>query len=151
MKPFAWTSSADRQQLAQAGYEVVEFAAVSAARVRDASAVAVVGVRLETVADVARLHGHVLEPAWRHGTPVLVESAHKLSRLAPERFVDEGFEHPYSLERALDVALRLHRGAGAPPEPRDVPPSAVALDPEQRRAADAHDGVVQVIAPAGSG
>src|ERR1700747_2015291 len=32
-----------------------------------------------------------------------------------------------------------------------MPSGAVELDAEQRRAVDAHDGVVQVIAPAGSG
>ena len=172
---FIWTASADRAGLVEDGYRVVEFSrlvADAAARARRAAGprtsleslaapwlrtfdgrqpLAVVGVRLDDLQSLAVLHGDVLEPAWRSGTPLLVESEHRLSTLDPARFVDGGFEYPYTLERAFGVAMRLHRGDDEPRTEQRVPAAAVALDPEQRRVVDAHDGVVQVIAPAGSG
>ena len=85
-----------------------------------------------------------------------IESQERLTQLTSADFVDPLFEYPYTLERALDAAMRLFRAtapAGHDPAPtRAVQPgSTSALDPEQRRAAHAPDGVVQVIAPAGSG
>ena len=47
--------------------------------------------------------------------------------------------------------MRLHRDDDGALALQAVPPAAVVLDDVQRRAVDAHDGVVQVIAPAGSG
>jgi DNA helicase-2/ATP-dependent DNA helicase PcrA len=112
---------------------------------------AVVGVRLRSLDDLLTLHGYVLEPALRSGASVAIESEQRLTGLAPEEFVDPEFEYPYTLERALDMAMRLHRGSAEPAAEQAVPPAALALDAEQRRAVQAHDGVVQVIAPAGSG
>ena len=172
---FTWTASADRAELEAVGRRVVAFAelvadaeawAKSAEGRRDSLAsiaepwlrtfdgrrpLAVLGVRLEDLQSLRVLHGQVLEPALRTGTPLLVESEHRLSRLDPAAFVDEGFAYPYTLERALHAAMGLHRGDEEPRVEQRVPHAAVALDSEQRRAADAHDGVVQVIAPAGSG
>jgi superfamily I DNA/RNA helicase len=171
----SWVASANRHELEAAGWTVIDFGWLrqnvvpSTQRVdggRDSlinptqpwlqkvgstQRLAVVGVRLESLSDVATLHGYVLEPAFRWRTAVLVESEQRLSRLPPDRFVDAGFEYAYTLERALDVATRLYRGVQAPRPPQSVAPPTVGLDPEQRRAVDAHDGVVQVIAPAGSG
>lgn len=53
--------------------------------------------------------------------------------------------------RPSAAATRLYRGSGRPTDGRPVPAATVVLDAEQRRAVEAHDGVVQVIAPAGSG
>lgn len=169
-----WTTSVDRHALQTEGWEVIDFAVLCRevvapargesgrrrtldnpaqpwlSRVAAAGKLAVVGVALRSLDDVAALHGYVLEPAWRARTPILIESEHRLSQLPPECFVDPGFEHPYTLERALYVAKRLYR----PPQEagEQTHPSPVAsLDAQQRRAAGAHDGVVQVIAPAGSG
>jgi hypothetical protein len=170
-----WTTSADRRALSEAGYTVVEFGrlrtdvarwtraagqqrrslATPAAgwlrSVAEARGLALVGVRLDDVASLAVLHGYVLEPAWRARTPLLVECEQRLSRLPAERFVDDGFGYPYTLQRAFHTAMRLHRGEAEARSERVVPAATVSLDAEQRVAVEAHDGVVQVIAPAGSG
>lgn len=170
-----WTASVDRQALRDAGHDVIEFSQLCRevvaparhrsarreslanpardwlSRVAHAEKLAIVGVRIEDLDDLASLHGYVLEPALRCGARVVIESEQRLTRLPPERFVDPQFEYPYTLERALEVAMRLHRGAGTPPDALTRAPSAGPLDAEQRRAVQAHDGVVQVIAPAGSG
>ncbi len=169
-----WTDAVDRRQLTRSGYEIVEFSDVRRARsvsahpggprrrglanpaaawmerVARAQRLAVVGVELEDRHDLAALYGHVLEPVLRARTILLVQSAQRLSRLVPERFVEPPFEYPHTLERALHAAARLvgedgGGGAPGPASPRGE------LDSEQRRAVEAHDGVVQVIAPAGSG
>lgn len=177
-----WTASADRETLAAAGYDVVEFAVlqreiVSPARrvgaerttianpaqqwldrVARARRIAVVGVRIDDLGDLATLHGYVLEPALRSQTAVAIQCHERLTRLPAERFVDPDFCYPHTLERAIDAATCLFRGvagptsAGDPPRTAGAPPTVrIALDEEQRRAVQAHDGVVQVIAPAGSG
>ena len=170
-----WSPSLDREALVADGHEVVEFSSLCQevvapaqlaagrreslarpaeawlARLTGVEKLAVVGVQLRAVDDLVALHGYVLEPALRSGTAVAIESAQRLTRLSPEQFVDPGFEYPYTLERAIAVARSLYRGAPERlPEPA-APPAGVGLDPEQQRAAQAHDGVVQVIAPAGSG
>jgi superfamily I DNA/RNA helicase len=170
-----WSASLDRDALAEAGHDVVEFSSLRRviteavqhgeqrrtslanpaeawlSRVARAEKLAVVGVRLRDVDDLRALHGYVLEPALHSGTPVAIESEQRLTRLAPEDFVDPEFDYPYTLERALDAAMTLYRGPATRTADQPVPPPALSLDPEQRRAAQAHDGVVQVIAPAGSG
>ncbi|MGA2928803.1 MAG: ATP-dependent helicase, partial [Solirubrobacteraceae bacterium] len=85
----------------------------------------------------------------RAGTAVAIESRDRLTRLDPARFVDPGFEYPYTLERALCAAFSLFRGERR--ADGDTLSEAVTLDHEQRRAVEAGDGVVQVVAPAGSG
>jgi DNA helicase-2/ATP-dependent DNA helicase PcrA len=176
----AWSASLDRDALTTDGYDVVEFSALRReiaagirqagrrrtslvnpadtwlARVDRAAGLAVMGVRLRDLADVRALHGYVLEPALRSRTPVAIESPERLTQLGPDDFVDPQFEYPYTLERALDAAMRLYRGTAPAGHESALPESrqrerAPALDPEQRRAAQAPDGVVQVIAPAGSG
>ncbi|HEX4344056.1 MAG TPA: ATP-dependent helicase, partial [Solirubrobacteraceae bacterium] len=112
---------------------------------------AVVGVRLTTLRELRVLHGHVLEPASRSGTRLLVQSEQRLRTLVEEDFVDPGFGYAYTLERALATAMRLFVGRGEPPAPRACGSPREDLDAGQRRAVAAHDGVVQVIAPAGSG
>ena len=170
-----WAASVDRGALEAGGHDVIDFAALRREviaparridgrrksidnpaqawldRVARADRLAVVGVRIGELDDLAALHGYVLEPALRSGTALVIESEHRLTRLTPERFVDPGFSYPYTLERAISAATRLYRGAPARRQPEPMPPSPLELDPEQRRAVDAHDGVVQVIAPAGSG
>lgn len=117
-------------------------------RVRALDALAVLGVRLETVEDLQLLHGYVLEPAWRAGTALLVECDRRLSQLDPAAFADPGFGHAYTLGRALHAAHRIWKPE---PRPSGAPEPLVALDAEQRRAVAARDGTIQVIAPAGSG
>ena len=174
-----WASPLDRATIAADHCEVVEFAALRAeidvaieharrraslanpaqawlSRLAAARGLAVLGVQLTTLEELRVLHGYVLEPASRSATAVAIECEQRLTRLAPERFVDPEFGYPYTLERALDSAMRLFRDSGErtpqPPsgEAGEVPAGSV-LDDWQRRAAAAGDGVVQVIAPAGSG
>ncbi len=167
-----WSPSLDRRALAAAGHQVVEFSWLcgeiatwsrSAAGPRDSLAnpaqawlscvarsdkLAVLDVQLRELGELVALHGYVLEPALRCGTALAIESRQRLTRLAPEDFLDPGFEYAYTLERAIEVATRLYRGSAQTRADRTVPPAAHALDAEQLRAAQAHDGVVQVIAPA---
>ncbi len=170
-----WTAAVDRRALVAAGHELIEFTTlrrevVAAARrvdgrrksidnpaqdwldrVARADRLAVVGVRIRNLDDLAALHGYVLEPALRSGTALVIESEQRLTRLPPKAYVDPDFAYPYTLERAIHGATRLYRGFSVPEPPGPMPSAAVELDAEQRRAVDAHDGVVQVIAPAGSG
>jgi UvrD/REP helicase N-terminal domain len=170
-----WTASVDRRELVAAGLELIEFTTlrreiVAPARSLDgrresidnpaqdwldrvarANRLAVLGVWIRDLDDLAVLHGYVLEPALRSGTALVIESEQRLTRLPPEGFVDPDFAYPYTLERAIDAATRLYRGFSVVRPSGSIPPAAVKLDAEQRRAVDAHDGVVQVIAPAGSG
>ena len=170
-----WTASVDRRALVAAGHEVIEFTAlrrevVAAARrvdgrrtsidnpaqdwldrVARADRLAVVGVRIRNLDDLAALHGYVLEPALRSGIALVIESEQRLTRLPPEGYIDPDFAYPYTLERAIHACHTAVPRLLAPEPPRPMPSAAVELDAEQRRAVDAHDGVVQVIAPAGSG
>ena len=144
MPNLIWTAAADPAQLA--GYETVEFATLR--RVTVAPALAVRGVRLRSLDDLAALHGYVLEPMWRSGGKLLVESDRKLTELDPADFVDPLFEHAYTLERALYAARQIWRPAPEPaPSHDDIP----GLDAEQLRAVRARTGTLQIIAPAGSG
>ncbi|HUJ33678.1 MAG TPA: ATP-dependent helicase [Solirubrobacteraceae bacterium] len=173
----AWAASLDREALAAARYEVVEFGALrreviaraGSSRVRRTSIenpaqdwldrvghsprLAVLGVSLCNLDDLAALHGYVLEPALRAGAVLAIESDQRLTRLSPERFIDPDFAYPYTLERAIDAATRLYRGSPAPypAQSPDLVKVHFAADREQLRAINAHDGIVQVIAPAGSG
>jgi DNA helicase-2/ATP-dependent DNA helicase PcrA len=151
---FSWLCRAvvePAQRVAEQRESLANPAEAWLSRVARVDRLAVMDVQLRELRDLVTLHGYVLEPALRSGTAVAIESQQRLTRLAPEHFVDPGFEYPYTLERAIEVATRLYRGFAEPPAERLVPPAALALDAEQRRAAQAHDGVVQVIAPAGSG
>src|SRR5450755_2439435 len=175
-----WASSLDRAALAADGHRLVEFTAVrreveSRTRraqqrrtslanpaeewlsgVAAAGKLAILGVRLTSLDDLRVLHGYVLEPALRYATAVAVEFEQRLTRLPPVQFVDPEFGYPYTLERALDAAMRLFQDrCERLPEPRAVEAAAAAdesaLDAWQRSAVAAREGVVQVIAPAGRG
>ena len=129
--------------------------------------VAVLGVVCRTVADLQLIHGFLLEPAFRAGCRLLIGADRGLESLAPAEFHDPQWRCPWTLERLRHLAARYaepatvtvaapvprwrqalrkvtrHRNTGPLPVPR--------LDPEQNAAVAAGDGVVQVIAPAGSG
>jgi superfamily I DNA/RNA helicase len=170
--------------------------------------VAVLGVPCRTVGDLRRLHGYLLEPAFRRRCHLLVHTDRALEDLDPARLVDPDRGYPWTLERLRYLVAAWHRrppagpsapgdggpggpggpdgpdgpgGAGDPPRPagrvsrwcrlrafpwsrgdtaaagtppdrhRPAPPHLARLDAQQRAAATAGDGVVQVIAPAGSG
>ena len=170
-----WTASVERGALEAAGHELIEFTTLRREvvaparrvgrrrksidnpaqdwlnRVAQADRLAVIGVRIRDLDDLTALHGYVLEPALRSGTALVIDSDQRLTRLPPEGFIDPDFAYPYTLERAIDAATRLYRGVSVARPNVPMPSAAVELDAEQRRAVEAHDGVVQVIAPAGSG
>jgi DNA helicase-2/ATP-dependent DNA helicase PcrA len=109
---------------------------------------AVVGVDLDGPAAAADLLGFVVEPATRRGVELVVEARQAIENLDEGAFVEPEFGYPHSLER-LRWALR-----GAQPirqAPARLPDTGFDPDPTQAAAVNADDGVVQVIAPAGSG
>lgn len=130
-------------------------------------AVAVLGVPCATVADLRLLYGYVLEPAFRAGCRLLIAADRDLEELDPADFIDPEWRCPWTLERLLHLAARYAEPATvtvpAPVTRRrrlidrllrrgdDRPRPVPRLDAEQNAVVAAGDGVVQVIAPAGSG
>ncbi len=135
--------------------------------------IAVLGVTGKANEDLRLLFGYVLEPAFRSGCTLLISADRHLNELATlvdsPQSVDPDWRYPWSLERVLSLAER-----GRTPYrilvPAPVTPwrrlwhrvsrwvgqdrrgtSTSRLDAEQTAAVQAGDGVVQVIAPAGSG
>lgn len=129
--------------------------------------VAVTGVPCRGVADLRLLLGYVVEPAFRAGCTLLVAAPWAPADLDPAAFVDPEWRCPWTLERLRHLAARYADAAVVPgPAPApwwrrladrlsrrgDTGPRPVPrLDPQQNAAVAAGDGVVQVIAPAGSG
>jgi superfamily I DNA/RNA helicase len=129
--------------------------------------VAVVGAPCATAADLQVLYGYVLEPAFRSGCALVVTAARPLDDLDATAFYEPEWGCACTLERMRHLAAMY----GTPAEVaapafvpawrrlwrqvsrRDdgLPKLAPRLDPEQNAAVAAGDGVVQVIAPAGSG
>ncbi|HEY2055644.1 MAG TPA: ATP-dependent helicase [Solirubrobacterales bacterium] len=109
---------------------------------------AVVDVELGAVDDVADLLGFVVEPATRRGIELVIVADREVEDLDDAEFVEDDFGYPHSLER---LRRRL-RGIRLPREsPAALPETDFAPDPTQAAAVGAGDGVVQIIAPAGSG
>jgi superfamily I DNA/RNA helicase len=109
---------------------------------------AVVDVHLDGPAAAAELLGFAVEPARRRGIELIIAADHTLEELDDTSFLEPEFGYAYSLER---LRWRLR-------EPRRAPQQAVRLsetgfrpDETQARAVQAGAGVVQIIAPAGSG
>jgi superfamily I DNA/RNA helicase len=109
---------------------------------------AVTEVELDSADDAADLLGFVVEPATRRGIELAIEAGQELEDLDEAAFCEPEFGYPYSLQR-LCWALRGPR----PPRqgPTQLPPSQFTPDSTQAAAINAGDGVIQVIAPAGSG
>jgi superfamily I DNA/RNA helicase len=117
---------------------------------RAATAVAVAHVRLGDVEDLRCLHHLVLRPVLHAGRPLLVQCAERLEHLKDAAFTEPWYEHPYTLERARWLVTRALTQSAAVEQDGD-PSTVTGLDAEQARAATAGGGVLQVIAPAGSG
>ncbi len=129
--------------------------------------VAVLDVRCATVEDLEVLLGYVLEPAFRAGCSLRVHADQGIEELDPAAFIAPGWRCPWTLERLRHLAAvyaepvpiaadpppsRWRRLLGRLSPHRDAPALLVPrLDPEQNAAVAAGDGVVQIIAPAGSG
>jgi superfamily I DNA/RNA helicase len=110
---------------------------------------AVVGVEIENAEDAAALLGFVVEPAARRGIELAIEAERTLEELEESDFFEPEFGYAYSLER---LRWRL-RGIKLPREPAGRLQGATEFepDPTQAAAVNAGEGVVQIIAPAGSG
>jgi superfamily I DNA/RNA helicase len=109
--------------------------------------VAVLDVRLDAIEDLQDLHRYVLALAASVDCRLIVQGRGPLAALAPQSFVDPGFGYGWTVERAR----YLCDGAAPHPIPLSAPEALAPLDAEQLRAVAAGRGVVQVIAPAGSG
>jgi AAA domain len=109
---------------------------------------AVVDVEIDAVEDIADLLGFVVEPATRRDIELVIVADQEVEDLDDARFVEPEFGYAYSLER---LRWRL-RGIKLPREnPAELPDTGFTPDPTQMAAVGAGDGVVQIIAPAGSG
>jgi superfamily I DNA/RNA helicase len=109
---------------------------------------AVADVEIDAVEDIADLLGFVVEPATRRGIELVIVADQEVEDLDDARFVEPEFGYAYSLER---LRWRL-RGIKRPREnPAELPDTGFTPDPTQMAAVGAGDGVVQIIAPAGSG
>ncbi|MBU8870131.1 MAG: ATP-dependent helicase [Gemmatimonadales bacterium] len=129
--------------------------------------VAVLGVPSRRVEELRIIYGYILEPAFRSGCSLLISAECDLQSLSPKEFIDPEWRCPYTLERLWylasiytvpaqvevpDPVSRWRRLANLVSRRGDSRPRPVPhLDPEQNAAICAGDGVVQVIAPAGSG
>ena len=112
-------------------------------------AVAVLGVCLIDLAALRILHDYVLRPAWQAGCRLLVHADWTLDELRAKSMVEEPYGHAFTLERAVHLTAIMAAARG--PRPPHAPPTpSRTLDPEQTAAVAASDGVVQIIAPAGS-
>lgn len=112
--------------------------------------VAVLAVACRTVEDLQLLYGYVVAPAYRNGCALLIHAERGLAELDPADFIDPAWRYPWTLERLVHLAdnwARQRPGDCLPP----AAPRPLRLDREQSAAVRASQGVVQVIAPAGSG
>lgn len=93
-----------------------------------------------------QLYGYLAEPCYRQAVPLTVVADRDLHAIDDLTAADADAGFPWSLQRLQHLAAR----PGPPPSWPAAQPT-VTLDDSQRAAVSAHDGVVQVIAPAGSG
>jgi DNA helicase-2/ATP-dependent DNA helicase PcrA len=109
---------------------------------------AIVGVSLDSAEAAADLLGFVVEPAARLGIELVVGAEHAIEPVDREAFVERDFGYAYSLERLLWC---LGGGQPAVSSRRSLAQMDFAPDATQKQAIGARAGVVQIIAPAGSG
>lgn len=109
---------------------------------------AVVDVEIRDADDAADLLGFVVEPATRRGVELVIAASRELEDLDDEAFFEPEFGYAYSLER---LRWRLRGIKPAREAAAQLPDTGFDPDPTQAAAVEASDGVVQIIAPAGSG
>jgi DNA helicase-2/ATP-dependent DNA helicase PcrA len=109
---------------------------------------AVTGVELDGPGAAADLLGFVVEPATRRGIELVIEADQEIADLDEAAFAEPEFGYPHSLQR-LRWALRAARPVRQ--APARLQDTAFTPDPTQVAAIAAGEGVIQVIAPAGSG
>ena len=107
--------------------------------------VAVTGVAVspESLADV---YGYLAEPAYRLGVPLIIVADRALEDLNELEAAEPQVGYAWSLQR-----LRYLCARDSAPRRWPAANTTMRLDDSQRAAVSAHDGVVQIIAPAGSG
>ena len=131
------------------------------------SRVAVLEVPCHPLQDLPLVYGYLVEPAFRQGCHLLIQAHLSLEELAalpagPEPF----WGYSWSRDRLLHLLEQGHIPTPVPSPPvvpgrhrwwrrlipgGDTHPAEERLDAQQLAAVRAGDGVVQVIAPAGSG
>ncbi len=109
---------------------------------------AVVDVHLDGPDAAADLLGFAVEPARRRGIELIVGARHTLDEIDETAFYEPDFGYAYSLER-LRWRLRVSQDAAG--RPARLSETDFQPDSTQAQAVGAGAGVVQVIAPAGSG
>jgi superfamily I DNA/RNA helicase len=142
---------------------------------------AVLAVPCRTIDDLRAIHGYLVEPAFRRRCRLLVHTERELEDLTDEEFIDPDWRYAWTLERLRHLAQRQpcnrrldeadeaegvtcrerwrwwwsalldRRPPRWPPVADAGPVRPLRLDAEQAAAVRAGEGVVQVIAPAGSG
>jgi hypothetical protein len=109
---------------------------------------AITDVRLTSPQDAADLLGFVVEPATKRDIELVISAEHTLEQLDEQNFYEPEFGYPYSLDR-LRWRLRAERPIAQ--APAHLPETEFSPDPGQAEAVEAAEGIVQIIAPAGSG
>jgi len=140
---------------------------------RKHAAIAVLDVSCGSLDDFQILYGYLMEPAFQKGCTIMIcadKSLREISVLGcnPD-FHDGSWRYPWTIERLIDIALRGQQATRvsvptyanrwrqllnrlSPPKDQKIQrPQKTRLDQEQMGAVNAGDGVVQIIAPAGSG
>jgi len=107
--------------------------------------VAVTGVKVST-ASLADMYGFLVEPCYRLGVPLIIVADRALDELTELEAAEPQVGYAWSLQR-----LRYLCARESPPRRWPAASPADRLDDSQLAAVSAHDGVVQIIAPAGSG
>lgn len=130
-----------RTSLASAAYQWFEW-------LDEVDRLAVVGVSIDSAELAFELLGFVVEPAARQGIELVIGAAHPLEQIDPAALVEPDFGYAYTLERLLWC---LGGGQPALSATRMLAETAFLPDVTQKQAVEARPGVVQIIAPAGSG
>jgi len=107
--------------------------------------VAVTGVEVSPTG-LADVYGYVVEPSYRLGVPLIVVADRALEDLTEFETMEPQVGYAWSLQRLKYLCAKEH-----PPRRWPAANPAGRLDDSQLAAVSAHDGVVQIIAPAGSG
>ncbi len=115
--------------------------------------VAVTGVTatttaMATIGSLAEVYGYLVEPCYRLGVPLVVVADRELDDVTELEATEQQVGYAWSLQR-----LRHLCACESPPRrwPAATSSREQQLDDSQLAAVSAHDGVVQIIAPAGSG
>ncbi len=109
---------------------------------------AVVGVHLDSPRAAEDLLSFVVEPAAKRGIELIIGADRLVDQLDRETFTEPEFGYAYSLERLL-WSLRGEQPGST--TRRALAPMDFVPDRAQKEAVEAKSGVVQIIAPAGSG